>query len=247
MGAAPPPYYREDLALVHDRGYGFHAAACAPGVLAFLEPIRSAGGTVLEVGCGSGLLTRELVEAGHRVIATDGSPAMLKLAERRVGQRALEIRRLTLPDDPLPAVDAVVAVGHPLNYLADAESINRGLVAIALALNPGGRLALDICDLEWGRARIDAPSLGRAGPDWAIITEFSSPEPDRFVRDMTTFVPNPDGSWRRDSEHHENTLVDTAAIPGLLRRHGISARVSDAFGEETLPAGLRVVTGTREA
>ena len=30
------PYYREDLALVHDRGFGFHAAACAPGVLAFL-------------------------------------------------------------------------------------------------------------------------------------------------------------------------------------------------------------------
>ena len=65
--------------------------------------------------------------------------------------------------------------------------------------------------------------------------------------DITTFVPNPDGSWRRDSEHHENTLIDTAAIPGLLRSHGISARVTDSFGEETQPAGLRVLTGTRDA
>ena len=30
---APPedPYYRRDLALVHHRGFGFHARACAPG------------------------------------------------------------------------------------------------------------------------------------------------------------------------------------------------------------------------
>jgi 2-polyprenyl-3-methyl-5-hydroxy-6-metoxy-1,4-benzoquinol methylase len=105
-------YYREDLALVHDRGFGFHAAACAPGIVGFLEPVRSSGGIVLKLGCGSGLLTRELVAAGHRVIATDASPAMLKLAEGRLGGRALQIRQPTLPDDPLPAADAIVAIGH---------------------------------------------------------------------------------------------------------------------------------------
>lgn len=246
MDASQPRYYRDDLSLVHDRGFGFHAAACAPGILAFLEPIRSSGGIVLELGCGSGLLTRELVAAGHRVIATDASPAMLKLAEARLGGRAVEIRQLTLPDDPLPAADAIVAIGHPLNYLPGRAAIERALVAIARALNPGGRLALDMCDLEWGRARVDAANLGRAGPDWAIITEFSTPTPDRFVRDMTTFLPNPDGSWRRDSEHHENTLIDTASIPNLLKAHGISARVADAFGQETMPVGLHVILGTRD-
>ncbi len=28
------PYYRGDLALVHDLGFGFHADRCAPGILA---------------------------------------------------------------------------------------------------------------------------------------------------------------------------------------------------------------------
>ncbi len=93
-------------------------------------------------------------------------------------------------------------------------------------------------------ARRDAPGLGRAGPDWAIITEFSLPSPDRFVRDMTTFVPNEDGSWR-DSEHHENVLVDTALIPELLERHGVGARVGASFGTEVLPLGLKVVIGRR--
>lgn len=246
MQAPHRRYYREDLALVHDRGFGFHAAACAPGILAWLEPVRSAGGIVLELGCGSGLLEGELIGAGHRVIATDASPAMLKLAEERLAGRALEIRQLTLPDDPLPPADAIVAIGHPLNYLPDAASIQRALGAIARALNPGGRLALDMCDLAWGRARADAPNEGRVGRNWAIITEFSTPTPDQFVRDMTTFVLNPDGSWRRDTEHHENTLLDTASVPDLLEPYGVSVRVARSFGQETLPTGLHAITGTRD-
>ena len=73
------------------------------------------------------------------------------------------------------------------------------------------------------------------------------PSPDRFVRDMTTFVPNGDGSWRRDSERHENVLVDTGRIPELLKRHGIDANITTSFGTETLPAGLHVVLGHRPA
>lgn len=34
MTAPIPPYYRRDLALVHHFGYGQHAEACAPGILA---------------------------------------------------------------------------------------------------------------------------------------------------------------------------------------------------------------------
>jgi SAM-dependent methyltransferase len=235
--------YRQDLATVHHRGFGFHAASCAPGILDFLAPVRARQGLVLELGCGTGLLTRELIAAGHRVMATDASPAMLHIAGGLVGDAVEEVRQLTLPDDPLPPADAIVAVGHPISYLPDAEAIDRALVAMAGALRPGGLVAFDVCDLDYAEARRDDRGIGRAGDDWAIITEFSVPSPDRFVRDITTFVPNPDGSWRRDREHHENVLVDTAQIPALLRRHGVESRVGSAFGSETLPPGLRAVTG----
>src|SRR5688572_21387356 len=66
--ASVNPYYGPDLALVHHLGFGFHADACAPGILALLEPIRERSGLVVEFGCGSGLLTRHLIDAGHRVI-----------------------------------------------------------------------------------------------------------------------------------------------------------------------------------
>jgi SAM-dependent methyltransferase len=237
-------YYRHDLALVHHLGFGSHAQACAPGILALLEPIRSRDGVVLELGCGSGLLTRELTAAGHRVIATDASPAMLDLA-RSHAPAAEDIRVLVLPRDPLPRVDAVVSVGHVLSYLPDEHAIDQALTAIARAVQPGGLLAIDICDLAYGKARHDAPPAARIQDDWAIITRFSLPAPSRFVRQITTFVRSGDGSWRRDDETHYNVLIDTTRAPLQLAGEGVQAKVASAFGTEELPTGLRVLIGQR--
>jgi SAM-dependent methyltransferase len=246
MAEPSVPYYRHDLARVHHRGFAFHAEACAPGILQLLEPVRRRNGLVVEIGCGSGLLTRALVDAGHRVVATDASRAMLELAEEWA-DGVEELRQLTLPDDPLPGADAIVGVGHALNYLPDAAAIDRALSAIARSLRPGGVLALDICDLAWGEARRDAPNLGLVDDEWAIVTRFSTPTPDRFVRDMTTFVLDEDGSWHRDDERHDNVLVDTAAIPPLLAPLGVDVQVRSSFGGEHLPVGLRTLVGSRSA
>src|SRR2546430_5937381 len=108
---------------------------CAPGIVELLGPVRDRRGLVVELGCGSGLLTRHLLDAGHRVIATDASPAMLDLA-RQTAPDAEEIHQVVLPDDPLPEADAVVSVGHVLSYLDDEEQIDRALVASAEALRP---------------------------------------------------------------------------------------------------------------
>ena len=235
-------YYQHDLAVVHARGFGQHADRCAPGILELLSPVR--GGLVLELGCGSGALTRHLLAAGHRVIATDASGDMLSLARAALGED-VDLRLVTLPGDPLPATDAIVSVGHVISYLPDAAAIEAALVSMAGALRPGGVLAIDICDLEFFRVRAGMENVGRVGPDWAVITEFSAPTPDRYVRDITTFVPDGAGAWRRSGERHENVLVDTSQIPGLLARHGVQATVGTRLGDAELPPGMRAVTGVR--
>jgi len=226
---------------VHHLGFGFHADATAPGILALLEPVR--GGLVLELGCGSGLLTRYLIEAGHRVVATDASPAMLALA--RETAPGAEVRQLVLPDDPLPECEVVISVGHVFSYLSDEAAIERALAAAAEALRPGGVLALDLCDLRYGELRRDDPSSSRIADDWAIVTRFSLPRPNLFVREIAAFLRGEDGAWRRDDERHENVLVDTALVPALLAKHGVKARVSESFGDEKLPDGLVAIVGRK--
>jgi len=245
VAPADAPYYRRDLALVHHLGFGFHADDCAPGVLKLLEPVRDRDGLVVELGCGSGLLTRHLLDAGHRVIATDASPAMLDLA-RVYACEAKEIQQLALPEDPIPEADAIVSVGHVLNYLPDLESIQRALISIAGALRPGGLLAIDLCDLDYAEARLDLPPAGWVADEWALITERSVPTPDRFVRQMAIFTRNEDGSWRRDDERHDNVLIDVpGVVPPLLEAEGLEVEVGLSFGTETNMEGLMVVVATR--
>jgi SAM-dependent methyltransferase len=105
---------------------------------------------------------------------------MLELA-RDVADGAEAIRRLVLPDDPLPDCDAIVSVGHVLSYLPDEASVERALVAAAGALRPGGVFAIDLCDLRWGEARQTEPSRGWVDDDWAIISRFSVPRRNLFV------------------------------------------------------------------
>ena len=242
--AVPPQrYYRSDLALAHHRGYGFHADACAPGILTLLDPVRERGGLVLELGCGSGALTCHLVEAGHQVLATDASTAMLELARANVPQA--EVRQIVLPDDSLPECDAVVSVGHVLSYLPDEASIERALVAAARALRAGGVLAIDLLDLHYGDDLDGTETRSRIGEDWAVAVKLSRPEERLYVREITTFLRNEDGSWRRDDERHENTLVETTRIPALLAEHGLAARVAESFGTEELPHGLVAIVGNR--
>lgn len=242
MTSSQAPYYRPDLALVHHLGFGFHADACAPGILALLEPIR--GGVVVELGCGSGLLTRHLVDAGHRVIATDASPAMVDLARVHVPGAEL-VEQLTLPDDQIPTADAIVSVGHVVSYPPDEAAIERAFVAMAKALRPEGVLAVDVCDVAWGAARRGAPPAARVDVEWAIITEFDVPSPNRSVRQLAIFNRNHDGTWRRDDERH--VLIETGEVPGWLARHGVDATLASSFGDGQLPTGLHTVIGRRRA
>ena len=239
------PYYEKDLARIHHEGFAFHADAVAPGILALLEPVRERGGLVLEIGCGSGLLTKYLVEGGHRVLATDASPAMIDRARDYVsGVEAIE--QLRLPDDPVPSADAIVSVGHPLSYLDDPAQLDRALGALGRALRLQGILAFDICDVRYGAARRDEPPKVWFADDWVLITRTSVPDPRTFRRDMTMFVRDEPDRWRRSDELHDNILIDTAELPRSLSRLGIEAELRPSFGTEELPIGLMAVVGVKK-
>lgn len=233
-----PVYYREDLAHIHHLAYGGYADSCAPGVLSQLEPYL--GGTILELGCGSGALTRHLLDSGHRVIATDASTPMLDLARNEMPDA--DFRPLTLPHDPIPDADAIVSVGHALSYLDSAGDIESSVLSCLHALSAGGLLAVDLLDISYGRALSEPTTHGEAHEDWAIFLTKYPEGPDRFVREVTTFVRSDDGSWRRSDEVHQNTLVDVEALAGRLRDNGLRAEVRAGFGTERPEEGLLVLT-----
>ena len=67
------------------------------------------------------------------------------------------------------------------------------------------------------------------------------------MREITTFVRNDDGTWRRDDERHDNVLLDVATVPPLLAAEGVDAVMQRSFGEHELPVGLFALIGSKAA
>lgn len=113
----------------------------------FLDELWSAdpGGvrSVLDLCCGTGLLARELIARGYRVVGVDASEAMLALARARLGPE-VTLGRATLPDLTAGgAFDAAVCTFDGLNYLAPDE-LRLTMAAVARRLRPAGWLVFDL-------------------------------------------------------------------------------------------------------
>jgi SAM-dependent methyltransferase len=111
-------------------------------------PLR--GGAALEVGCGSGELTRHLEARFSRVVALDLSAQMLRVARSRSESAAVAWLRADAADWPFPAgaFDCVVSL-QTLHHLPLEATVAR----MRDSLRPGGILVLmDLVDrpgLRW--------------------------------------------------------------------------------------------------
>lgn len=107
--------------------------------------------TVLELACGTGKLMLELAKAGYRVIGMDRSPAMLRVASRRLQSEnvapTLWCGNMQWPAMQMP-VDAVLCLYDSLNYCQSLTEVAQVLQGAAQILRPGGLFIFDVCTLR---------------------------------------------------------------------------------------------------
>ncbi|MFL5938272.1 MAG: class I SAM-dependent methyltransferase [Gaiellaceae bacterium] len=119
------------------------------------------GDDALELGAGTGLVTKRVAGRVRSLVATDLSPAMLDVARRSV-ERPNAVFATADYNAPLPFLDAsfnVVLSG--LTYVQDELA---PLEEIARVLRPGGRLALAMWGASYHELRLlsdAAEAIGR--------------------------------------------------------------------------------------
>src|SRR6185295_13279808 len=116
---------QEDLAFIHDVGYGEFARTAAPGILDIFARHGISDGLVVDLGCGSGLWAEQLIARGFEVLGIDISEAMIRLARRRAPQA--EFRVASLFQSDIPPCRAVTSLGECISYLFDTSNDNRNL------------------------------------------------------------------------------------------------------------------------
>jgi SAM-dependent methyltransferase len=132
----------DELALTyeHPEPYKrFFYGARFRAVLDALDP--QAGEEILEIGCGSGAYTRELVRLGARVTATEVAPGPLAQARRNLGSLEADLRiedaqSLSLPDERFDKVllsEVIEHVPDPDQAIAEAARVLRrgGLLVVS--------------------------------------------------------------------------------------------------------------------
>ncbi len=136
--------------------------------------------TVLDAGCGSGRVTERLAERlpAGRVIALDGSPAMLAAARTRLTRFGSRVEFVEADlARPLPlgdrSVDAVLSTAT-FHWVEDHAALFRHLARV---IRPGGRLVAQ-CG---GRGNIAAVqrAIAAAGETWPGPWTMAGPEETR--------------------------------------------------------------------
>lgn len=153
--------YSERVAACWDDLIGWEGRARAEG--GFLTGLLRGHGVrrVLDAATGTGFHAVRLAEAGFRVVAADGSPAMVARAEANLRARGLDVPAMVADWRELAAridgpFDAVVCLGNSFAHLFDAADRRLSLEQFRRALVPGGLLVLD-------RRNYDAILDGRGG------------------------------------------------------------------------------------
>jgi SAM-dependent methyltransferase len=233
--------YDADLAAVHDQVFSALAEAAASALLRELGRSGRENGTVVDLGCGGGVLCAAVGAAGYHALGVDFSPEMIALARRRAPRA--ELRVGSIFDTELPRCLAVVAVGECVNYRFDSSPAGggtiRGLRRLARrvydALEPGGLFLFDAA--APGRVSPGGVRAHHEGDGWAVLMDAELETAEHLVRRITTFRRHGRG-YRRSHEVHRLRLFDPALVLGVLRAAGFRARTARRYGELELPPGL---------
>ena len=96
---------------------------------------------ILDLGCGTGLLTRAFAAPGREIIGIDPSKTMLTYARRQPNAEAITwLEGDATAIAPSADVDLAVSTGNTIMHIEDLPS---ALNALAAALKPGGTLSFE--------------------------------------------------------------------------------------------------------
>jgi SAM-dependent methyltransferase len=193
--------------------------------LPFYSGVSERSGSVLELACGTGLLTVPLASRGTRVIGLDLSPTMLGAARERASVAKVSVDFVegdvrTFAFDR--RFDTIIVARNSLLHLNTNEDLLAALRGIVRHLAPDGVFAFDIFNPD---VRILARPAGTRFPVVEIET-------DRFG-----------GQVGRARGHAQYLSAGTAAAAGIgrTRAHGAFwRRHTRAVRAKKPPAGVHL-------
>ena len=135
--------------------------------------------SIVDLGCGTGLLTRSLARPGRTVIGVDPSRTMLDHARRQPGSESVTwIHGDASALAPTGTADLVLCTGNAIMHVSP-DDLPSTLSSIAAALRPGGIVSFECRNptyREWEHWTPEATDSERTTPfgrlrEWLEVTD----------------------------------------------------------------------------
>ena len=196
-------------------------------------------GPVLDLGCGTGKLTRLMAKAGYDMTGVDSSAEMLQIALSQTGEEEIlyllqEMQELDLDG----CVRAVYSACDCINYVLDEEELQEAFARVYEHLETGGVFLFDMnTDYKYTQL-LGENTFAESREDGSFIWENYYDEEERINEyDLTLFIPEQDGLYRRFSETHYQRDYDLQQIKIMLEKAGfVCEAIYDDYSEETVHA-----------
>lgn len=187
----------------------------------------------VECACGTGSLTVRFAKEGIAMTGVDLSAPMLRRAEeksRKWGVNAAFVRqdmkKLELPR----RVGAILATCDGVNYLTTPADVRAFFAAAFRQLLPGGVLCFDCSSRHKLETMMGDSFFGEERDGLAILWQNTlGRESHVLAMDVTFFVREEDGRYRRFREQHHQRAHDVSEIVSWLKSEGFTE--IQAYGE----------------
>jgi ubiquinone/menaquinone biosynthesis C-methylase UbiE len=221
-------FFGEDYLLIARQAPPEQAAQMIDFVVDRLE--LGEGSRVLDVGCGSGRHTLELVRRGISATGLDYSEPSPALAREAADAEGLEVelvrgdmRELPFPDG---SFDAVVNLFTAFGYFDDETDDERVLREVTRVLHPDGHFLIDLLSPPGLFPRYRDKLWERLPGDLVLLQEHRY-DAVRGRNEARWTLIHPDG--RRGVLEHSLRLYTLPELIALLRRVGLT--FSNAYGD----------------
>ena len=191
-------------------------------------------GLLLDLGCGTGKLTRTMAEYGYDMIGVDYSYEMLDIAKSQSEESILYLLQDMREFELYGTVKGIYSACDCMNYILEEDELREVFALANNYLDPGGIFVFDINTPYKYRELLAENTFAETREEGSFIWEnFYDEEEQINEYDLTLYIKEEDGRFQRFEETHFQKCYEIETIQRLLEEAGLEfIAVYDAYTNE---------------
>lgn len=194
---------------------------------------------IVDLGCGTGKITRLLSDAGYNMIGVDLSEDMLSIAVEQVQNKPIlylnqDMSELELAQE----TDAMVSICDSMNYILEDEALLDVFKGVYRYLKKDGVFIFDMNTIYKYRDIIGETTICENRETGSFIWDNYYDEDEQINEyDLTLFIQEESGLFRKYQEYHYQRAYELEDVFMLARQAGFEFIAAyDAFTRQPVKA-----------